>query len=66
MKTSEINISLTEAGQQAGFVPSVRPDATIEELDEWVRSMGGRELTPEESKQLRAGVRWHSVAGETV
>ena len=66
MKTSDSNISLTEAGQQAGFVPSIRPDATIEELDEWVRAMGGQELTPEESKRLRAEVRWHSVSGKTV
>ena len=64
MKTSAINISLTEAGQQSGFVPAVRPDATMEELDEWVLAIGGHELTEAESKALRDEVRWHDVPGE--
>jgi hypothetical protein len=45
-------------------LPPLRPDPTIEELDEWVRAIGGRELTPEESAKLRAEVRWHQVPSE--
>ena len=59
MKASAETTSLTEAGKEARYVPAIRADATIEELDEWVRALGGRELTPEESARVRAEVRWH-------
>jgi len=65
MNPSDNDTSLTEAGIQAGYVPALRPDATLEELDEWVRSLGGRELTAEQAAKVRAGVRWHSIPGET-
>jgi len=42
----------------------IRADATIEELDERVRALGGRDLTPEESARVRAEVRRHSIPDE--
>src|SRR5437899_2766595 len=65
MKASDNDTSITEAGRRNGYIPAVRPDATIEELDEWVRALGGRELTPEESKKLKAEIRWHDIPGES-
>ena len=64
MKASEENTSLTEAGKEAGHVLVIRADATIEELDERVRALGGRDLTPEESARVRAEVRRHSIPDE--
>ena len=64
MKPSDKNTSQTEIDPQAGFIPALRPDAPIEELDEWIRTLGGRELTVEESAKIRAEVRWHQIPGE--
>ncbi len=54
----------TTSSAEADPIPPIKPDATIEELDDWVRALGGRELTPEESTKLRAEVRWSRVPGE--
>jgi hypothetical protein len=64
MKTSAKPISPIENEAHANVVPAVRPDATVEELDEWIVALGGRELTPAQAKKLRAQVRWHRIPGE--
>ena len=49
-----------------GFVPEIRTDATIEELDEWIIALGGREISPEEAQQWQNKILWAPVPGETV
>jgi len=44
----------------------LHPDPTIEELDEWVVALGGRELSKEEFSRIVAEVRWHDVPGERI
>ena len=58
--------SLTETAVQTGFVPEIRSDATIEELDEWIIALGGREISPEEACEWRNKIRWTQIPGEPV
>jgi len=51
---------------QTGFVPEIRSDATIEELDEWIIALGGREISPEEACEWRNKIRWTQIPGEPV
>jgi len=51
---------------RAGFVPEIRSDATIEELDEWIITLGGREVSPEEAQEWRKKIQWSQIPGETV
>ncbi len=48
----------------AAEVSLPRPDATMEELEQWIISLGGRELSPEEARDLNAKVRWADIPGE--
>ncbi len=41
-----------------------RPDAIMEELEQRIISLGGRELSPEEARDLNAKVRWADIPGE--
>jgi hypothetical protein len=58
--------SLTETATRGGFVPEIRSDATIEELDEWIIALGGREISPEEAQEWRNKINWSQIPGETV
>ena len=60
MNPFDSNTSHTDPGTLAAL-PTLR---TIEELDQWVLAMGGKELTREESSRVRAEVRWHDIPGE--
>jgi arsenate reductase-like glutaredoxin family protein len=48
----------------ANFIPLLAANPTVEELDEWVIAMGGRELTPEEAQEWNRKVHWTPVPGE--
>jgi hypothetical protein len=41
-----------------------RPDAIMEELEQRIISLGGRELSPEEARDLNVKVRWADIPGE--
>lgn len=58
--------SLTDKTIRSGFVPEIRADATIEELDEWIVALGGREISPEEALEWRRKIHWSQIPGETV
>ena len=58
--------SLTETAVRTGFVPEIRSDATIEEFDEWIIALGGREISPEEAQEWRSKIHWSQIPGETV
>lgn len=47
-------------------MPEIRSDATIEELDEWIIALGGREISPEEAEEWRNKIQWSQIPGETV
>lgn len=57
--------SLTDTAVQTRFVPEIRSDATIEELDEWIIALGGREISPEEALEWRNKIHWSHIPGET-
>ena len=55
----------TEETARVGDVSLPRADATIEELEQWIISLGGRELSPEEARACNAKVRWADIPGES-
>ena len=64
MSASNNITSITDAGRTAGYVPQVRANPTIEEIDEWIGAIGGREITPEEAAAFDRQVTWAAVPGE--
>jgi hypothetical protein len=48
MMKSKMITSLTDAATRAVEEMLPRADATMEELEEWIVSLGGRELSPDE------------------
>ena len=64
MNGSNNTTSITEAGRSAGYIPQIRPNPTIEEIDEWIGAIGGREITPEEAAAFDQQVKWAPVPGE--
>jgi hypothetical protein len=57
----ESNSSGTDRVQEQ-FSP---PRRTAQELDEWILSIGGRELTKAESEEWSKKTRWAEVPGES-
>jgi hypothetical protein len=54
----------TEIGVVA-YVPHLDPaTATVEENDEWILALGGRQLSAEELRAVVREVRWADVPGE--
>ena len=66
MTTLNPTTSLTEGGARTGFIPELRPDATVEELDDWIVALGGKELTQDEVAAWNKKTRWADVPGESV
>jgi len=66
MNASSPTTSLTEKAVRSGFVPEIRADATIEELDEWIIAIGGREITAQEADEWRKKIHWAEVPGEPI
>jgi hypothetical protein len=65
MNKSKHNFSPTkDSTKLAGFIPFLAANPTVEELDEWIIAMGGRELTPKEAKEWNRKVHWSPVPGE--
>lgn len=62
MKISEMNTWQIE--RSIGYIPKLRPNATIEELDDWVIAIGGREVSAEELDEMVRSVNWSNVPGE--
>lgn len=62
MNNSAMTTSPTE--RPKGYIPKLRPNATIEEMDEWIITIGGRRLTPEEGREIVRSVKWANVPGE--
>jgi hypothetical protein len=54
----------TEETPPAAEMSLPRPDAIMEELEQRIISLGGRELSPEEARDLNAKVRWADIPGE--
>lgn len=57
MTTSQIE-------RPSAFVPRLRTNPTIEELDEWVVAIGGREVSDEGMREIVRSVKWANVPGE--
>jgi len=53
-----------DSNKPAGFIPFLAANPTVEELDEWIIAMGGRELTPKEDQEWNRKVHWSPVPGE--
>ena len=66
MNTSSPTTSLIDTAIRSGFVPEIRKDATIEELDEWIIALGGREISKQEADEWRKKIHWADVPGEPV
>ena len=58
--------SLTEGATRTGFVPELRHDATVEEIDEWIIALGGSELSQEEVADWNKKIHWADVPGESI
>ena len=48
------------------FIPQLALNPTVEELDNWILALGGRELTPREAKAWNRKVNWTKVPGEKI
>lgn len=48
------------------FIPQLASNPTVEELDNWILALGGRELTPTEAKAWNRKVNWTKVPGEKI
>jgi len=48
------------------FIPQLASNPTVEELDNWILALGGRELTPTEAKAWNRKVKWTKVPGEKI
>ena len=66
MTTLNPTTSLTEGATRTGYIPELRPDATVEEIDEWIVALGGIELTQEEIADWNKKTRWANVPGESI
>ena len=65
MNKSKHNFSPTkDSTKLAGFIPFLAANPTVEELDEWIIALGGRELTPQEAQEWNRKVHWSPVPGE--
>ena len=58
--------SPTESAARPGFVPEIRTDATIEELDEWIIAIGGREISTQEADEWSKRIHWAEIPDEPV
>ncbi len=45
---------------------SDRSGASVDEIDSWIKSLGGRELSAKEAAKIRAEISWHKVPSEDV
>lgn len=64
MKTSLQNISKTEPDERI-FPPEFDANAaTVEELDAWILSLGGRKLSPKKAREAIKHVHWCNIPGE--
>lgn len=64
MPTSAMTTSQTDRTLVAADPMLPRPDATMEELEQWIISLGGRELSLEEARAWDKRVRWADIPGE--
>jgi hypothetical protein len=62
-KTSSCTKSSVVASE---FIPQLASNPTVEELDNWILALGGRELTPIEAKAWNRKVNWTKVPGEKI
>ncbi len=63
-KLNETSLPTKNSPTLARFIPLLADNPTIEELDEWIIAMGGRELTPSEAEEWNRKVHWTPVPGE--
>lgn len=63
-KSKEITSRIKQARRSDGSVVMPRPNATIEELDQWIISLGGREISKEEARIWNKKIRWANIPGE--
>jgi hypothetical protein len=65
-KSKQTSLPTKKSAPLATFIPQLASNPTLEELDNWILALGGRELTPTEAKAWNRKVNWTKVPGEKI
>jgi len=63
-KSKETTLRSNYQSRLTKFIPQLSANPTVEELDEWIIALGGRELTSNEAQEWNQKVHWTQVPGE--